>query len=46
MKSLAVALINALIIARAIMYWIQHQSPEKLRADIAARPNNQLSTLN
>jgi len=36
MKSLQTWLIVALIIAGAVMYWIQHQASEKLRADIAA----------
>ena len=36
MKSLQTALIAALVIAGAVMYWIQHRSSEKLRADIAA----------
>ncbi|HSY17431.1 MAG TPA: hypothetical protein VK815_03815 [Candidatus Acidoferrales bacterium] len=36
MKSLPTTLIAALVIAGVVMYWIQHQSSEKLRADIAA----------
>jgi outer membrane murein-binding lipoprotein Lpp len=35
MKSLQTGLIAALVIAGAVMYWIQHQAQEKLRTDIA-----------
>jgi ATP phosphoribosyltransferase regulatory subunit HisZ len=35
MKTLQTALIAALVIAGAVMYWIQHQASEKLRANIA-----------
>lgn len=35
MKHLQTGLIAALLIAGAVMYWIQHQTSEKLRADMA-----------
>jgi len=44
MKNLTAAIIGVLLIALGVMYWIQHQSMERLRADIAtlAQQNDSL----